>query len=251
MIGTGKTDIGIKRETNEDFVFFTDEPIGPLKNLYLVADGMGGCNAGEVASSKASEFFLDYISSNEMANGEPLDFLVSAFSYANKNVLELAKKNPEEFEGMGTTLSVCTISENRLYIVHIGDSRVYIIGGGKMGQLTTDHTYVGSLLSAGKITDEEATTHPKRHMLTKVLGTDEAVEADAYVYTIYENDYVLLCSDGLTNMLSNEDIFNITVTENLSVSQKVDKFIETANAKGGVDNISVVLVSMGEGVSAV
>ncbi len=244
MRGIGKTDVGILRENNEDCIFVCNEQIGFLPNLFIVADGMGGHNAGEIASKKSIEFFCEYIKQNPIENNELLDFIVSGISYANKKVFEETLKNLD-YAGMGTTFSTCVIVGNRLYIGHIGDSRVYIFGGGQMGQLTTDHTYVNELVMASKVTHEEAKNHPKRNLLTRALGVEHNVLADARVFAAYENDHILICSDGLTNMLNDKDIYDIVVSD-LSLQAKVSMLIDVANERGGIDNISAILISMKE-----
>ena len=244
MFGFGKTDVGIKRENNEDNIFVSNEKIGALPNLFIIADGMGGHNAGEVASSKAIEFFCESVKGNKAEKGEVLDSIISGIKYANEAILQLAVSS-DDYKGMGTTFTVCVCDESKLYIGHLGDSRAYVINKSGSVQITTDHTYVHELVNAGKITAEEAKTHPSRNIITRTLGIDADMMADGKIQPLEANDYILLCSDGLSNMLSDDEISEIVLGEG-SLSQKVDELIKHANENGGVDNISVIIISVKE-----
>ena len=244
MFGFGKTDVGIRRENNEDSIFVSNKKIGSLPNLFIIADGMGGHNAGEVASSKAIEFFCESVEGNKAEKGEMLDSIFSGIKYANESILQLASSSGD-YSGMGTTFTACVCEKSNLYIGHLGDSRAYVINKSGSKQITTDHTYVHELVNAGKITAEEAKVHPSRNIITRTLGIDSGVMADGKIQPVKASDYVLLCSDGLSNMLSDDEISNIVLGEG-SLSQKADELIRCANENGGIDNISVIIISMKE-----
>lgn len=238
MIGFGNTDVGKVRKANQDFVYINNEKIGSLDNLYIVADGLGGHKAGEIASEASIDFFEQFI--YETKDDETLDLLVSALAYANECVFKLARKN-KEYENMGTTLLASTIKNNKIYIAHVGDCRLYGIRKGKILQMTSDHTYTMDLLKAGIISKEEAENSKDSNILTRALGTDKNVKADALFCDIYEDDIFLMCSDGLSDMVSDEEILQILST-NISTEQKVKNLIQRANDNGGRDNIAVIVI---------
>ena len=244
MTAEGRTDIGKVRSQNQDAFFISSDPIGPLPNLFVVADGMGGHNAGDIASSYALECFCNHVKSVEALseNESALDVLVAAASSANKLVLERARSD-NSLEGMGTTLTACVAEEKKCLFVHIGDSRAYYVTGKGISQITSDHTYVYEMIKAGQLTPELARTHPKRNVLTRVLGIDSRMQADGYVKETEQGGYVLLCSDGLTSMLSDKAIQTIVLSK-ASLEKKVSTLINRANEKGGTDNISIVLVKL-------
>lgn len=237
MISFAKTDIGMRRSNNEDFIFSSDSRIGEIPNLYIVADGMGGHNGGEIASSKAVSSLVEFA---ENAKGEITDILVEGVKYANKTVYTLGCEN-FELNRMGTTMDAAVVSDGKIYIAHIGDSRVYLINE-TIQRLTVDHSYVMDLVRAGIITMEEADNHPDKNIITRAIGIESNVECDVVISHIKEGDYVLLCSDGLSNMLSDNDIYNIVTKNALSIEDKINILIDKANQNGGMDNISVVLV---------
>jgi len=246
MYVAGLTDIGRNRSQNQDAIFFTSMPIGPLPNLFIVADGMGGHSAGEVASTKAVEFIAEYVRDFKAAEfvqpDNYLDLLVTAVQGANTKVCEMAKTNPE-MQDMGTTLTACIITDEKIVLAHVGDSRAYSITKDEITQLTADHSYVESMVKTGQITAEEALTHPDRHMITRVLGMPELFEVDGAVKPIGDTVSVLLCSDGLTNMLDDQKIKSIVSGAGF-IEHRVKFLIEEANACGGLDNISAVLIDI-------
>lgn len=235
-----KTDIGKAREINQDF-YYISSPEEKLQ-LYILADGMGGYKGGEVASNMATEAVKKYIQDNfekiEKEKNEILKLVNNAIQYANMVVYEKSKEQ-KELEGMGTTLEVCLIYNNKAYIGHIGDSRVYRIRKGVMRKLTKDHSYVQQLVEDGKITREEANTHPKKNMLTKALGCTAYVEPDIRVRNFEAGDIFIMCSDGLTNMVSEEKIFDVVTS---GPEKAADILIQEANEAGGYDNITVVII---------
>jgi len=246
MYVAGLTDIGRSRSQNQDSIFFTSVPIGPLPNLFIVADGLGGHNAGEVASTKAVEFITEYVRDFKAAefvkSDNYLDLLVTAVQGANAKVCEMAKTNPE-MQDMGTTLTACIITDEKIVLAHVGDSRAYSITKDEINQLTADHSYVESMVKTGEITAEEALTHPDRHMITRVLGMPELFEVDGAVKPIGDTISVLLCSDGLTNMLDDQKIKDI-VSGTGFIEHRAKFLIEEANMRGGLDNISAVLIDI-------
>lgn len=235
-----KTDIGKARELNQDYYYIS--PLEEMK-LYILADGMGGYKGGEVASNLATNAAKEYIYQNfektEKEKNEILKLVKEAMLYANKVVYEKSKEI-KELEGMGTTLEICLIYNNRAYIGHVGDSRIYRLRKGIMRRLTKDHSYVQQLIEDGKITREEANTHPKKNMLTKALGCMPYVEPDIRARNIEKGDIFMMCSDGLTNMVSEEDICE-TIKENPQTA--ADELVKQANNAGGYDNITVVIIS--------
>ena len=243
MISFGKSDVGRTREINEDFIYVSNEKVGPLPNLYIVSDGMGGHKAGEIASSMAVNFFVDYILNNSFNdNNEVLDFIVNAINYANKAVYEKSKLDLE-CSGMGATFSVCTIINDKIYAAHVGDSRIYLLNDAKIKQISVDHTYVNEMVRMGKITADQAKHHPQKNIITRALGINKNIEVDAFIEPFNLNEYVLICSDGLTSMLDDEEIFDTINDNKYDFGNKVLKCIEDANEKGGYDNISVILIS--------
>lgn len=235
-----KTDIGKVREMNQDFYFVSSDNEEP--KLFILADGMGGYNGGEIASKMAVQTVHDFILDNwkivERSEEDILKLLKDATLHANKLVYEKSKTDPN-LKGMGTTLDVCIIYNGIIYISHIGDSRIYKITEENINLLTSDHTYVQKLLSDGTITKEEAKTHPDRHMLLKALGCNEDIEPDIFASRWNLDEQILLCSDGLTNMLSDEQIHDIAINYMVAPEKT---FINMANDMGGLDNITVILI---------
>lgn len=235
-----KSDIGKARDTNEDF-YYTSDVQDNIK-LYILADGMGGYNGGEIASRIATATVKSYIESNfnqiEHSKESILKLIKNAIEYANMVIYEKAKES-EELENMGTTLEVCLIYNNRAFIGHIGDSRIYRIRKNIIRKITQDHSYVQELVKDGTITKEEAVNHPKKNMLMKAVGCTPYVEPDIMVKGFLKDDIIVMCSDGLTNMLSDEEIYN-TVLENINNSS--ESLVNKANQLGGYDNITVVII---------
>jgi len=235
-----KSDIGRAREMNQD-AYYASQPSDTV-GLYIVADGMGGYNGGEIASELAVTAAKNFIENNfaetEHTKEKLQELVKNAIEYANMLVYEKSKEI-QELEGMGTTIEVALVHNNRVYIGHIGDSRIYRIRKNFIRKLTTDHSYVEKLVKDGKISKEEAVHHPKKNMLTKALGCTSFVEPDVTVKGFLKDDILVLTSDGLTNMVTDEKIYNI-VTDNIEVA--TDKLIEKANENGGLDNITVIIV---------
>ena len=234
------SDVGKAREINEDYFYisFPDDPV----QLFILADGMGGYNGGEIASKLAVTTAKNYILSNYEKSKENkemlLDLVKNSSQYANMVVYEKAKENAD-LSKMGTTLDVCLIYQNKAFISHIGDSRIYRMRKDFFRKLTKDHSYVQKLLDEGKITEEESKNHPKKNMLMKALGCTPFIEPDAMIKGFIKGDILLMCSDGLTNMVSEDEIQQI-IKENPTDSTKL--LVQKANDLGGKDNITAIII---------
>lgn len=235
MVGI-KSDLGNKRALNEDYAEYYE---GNGYKLFVLADGMGGHNAGEVASEAASKAFIEYINKN--INIEEKNILIkNAFIYANLKVYNLAKYS-EKLAGMGTTLVACLIMKEKIYIGNVGDSSCFGLNNNNVVKITKDHSLVQELLDSGNITIEQAINHPQKNVITRAIGTSEDVEIDIFEIEKGEYEYFLMCSDGLSNDVNiNEELYlDIQREENL---QKVcEKLVDCAKNNGGRDNITVIL----------
>lgn len=235
-----KTDIGKARDMNQDS-FFSSKADDEIK-LFILADGMGGYKGGEIASSIAVCSAQGYISNNfkntPKDRNNILKLISDSIEYANLMVYEKAKES-DDLKDMGTTIEVCLIYNNRAYIGHIGDSRIYRIRNNFMRKLTQDHSYVEKLVQEGTITKEEAKHHEKKNILMKALGCNAYAEADAMVKGFQKGDILIICSDGLTNMVSDEEIYK-AVDENFEFATK--ELIDLANQNGGIDNITIITI---------
>lgn len=234
------TDIGKQREMNQDNYYISSET--DVVKLFIVADGMGGYKGGEVASKLAIESAKNFIYNNfpdiKKDKESITNLIKNSIEYANMVVYEKSKEI-EELSGMGTTLDICIIHSNRLYIGHVGDSRVYRKRKDFFRRLTTDHSYVEQLIQEGNITKEEAYNHPKKNMLTKALGCTAFVEPDVLVKGFLKDDILLMCTDGLTNMLRDNEISAIIQEDPKQASRKL---VDRANELGGYDNITAVII---------
>ena len=235
-----KSDIGKVREKNQDSYYISDS-LSQVQ-LYMLADGMGGYKGGEIASSLAIQSAKNYIENNfkeiEKDRDSIIQLVGSSIEYANMVVYEKSKENPE-LQGMGTTIEICLIYNNKVYIGHVGDSRIYRIRKNFIRKLTQDHSYVQKLVKDGTITKEEAEKHPKKNMLMKALGCNAFVEPDVSVKGFLRDDILLISSDGLTNMVKQEDIFEIAKG---NIEKAPIKLVDLANENGGLDNITVVVI---------
>ena len=228
----GRTDVGRQRSANED-----DFVLAPP--FFAVADGMGGAKAGEVASAMATEVF-----EGESDSGEPAETkLARMLREANKRIHDLAVAD-ESHRGMGTTLTAAKVTGDEISLAHVGDSRAYRMRDGELEQLTKDHSLVAELERSGQITPEAAEHHPQRSIITRALGPEPEVEVDTYTVTGREGDLFLLCSDGLTSMISDEEIGSILRSAD-SLDAAADALVRAANQSGGRDNITVVLFRVG------
>lgn len=245
---TVESDIGLKRTINEDRAAFFERP-DQLK-MAILADGMGGHNAGDVASEMAvggmQSLFLQ-ASKEQLATKElQQQWLRDAVSHLNNEIYQYSLSH-EGCRGMGTTLIAMLFAEEYAYISHVGDSRVYHFTLENIQLITRDHSYVNILVENGEISEEEAQHHPKKNFILKALGTDAAIEPDFYEVALTAASYVLICSDGLSNKLSVDEMAAI-ITLPLSLADKGKKLVQLANDSGGEDNISLVLVTTVEEV---
>lgn len=231
------TDIGQKRSINQDFVYTSELPVGNLPNLFLVADGMGGHQAGDVASKYTVEQIVSDVESNPDHN--PVKVLRTAIEKANEGLIAMARSK-EELTGMGTTLVAATIIGDYMYVANVGDSRLYVLNE-TITQITRDHSLVEEMVRNGAIDRLEARFHPKKNIITRAIGVKEKVMIDFFDVKLKPKDTVLLCSDGLTNMVEDEDI-HILINQQIDIAGKAEKLIETANQNGGKDNITVVVI---------
>ena len=232
------TDIGRRRTMNQDYVYASEQPVGNLKNLLIVADGMGGHNAGDLASRYTVELMVEYIT-NEKDEKRPVSLLSSAIHHANELVMEKAR-SAKEYEGMGTTIVAATVTDGCLYVANVGDSRLYLIRD-DIRQITKDHSLVEEMVRSGKLKKEEARKHPNKNVITRAVGVERKVNIDFFDLRVRKGDKILLCSDGLSNMLEDSEICAI-VKSGGDVEERARKLITAANQNGGKDNISVVLV---------
>ena len=232
------TDVGVKRNMNQDFVYASDQPVGPLSNLYIVADGMGGHAAGDLASRLAVETMVDYIENSQQR--KPVRLLDEALQAANRAVYERSLTD-RSLNGMGTTLVGCTLMRDCLYVINVGDSRLYIASQ-SMLQITKDHSLVEEMVRAGQLTREKARNHPEKNVITRAVGMKDRVRADLFDVDIRPEELILLCSDGLTNMVPDQEILSILHSSG-SLRKTGTALVDTANENGGSDNISVILIS--------
>lgn len=231
------TDIGRKREVNQDYVYVTDKPVGHVPNLFVVADGMGGHKAGDFASNYAVQVLEEHVR-NHSGMGPEL-IITDAVREANRKIVEKAKQDTG-LEGMGTTLVVATIIEHTLYFANVGDSRLYLIRD-EIKQLSKDHSLVEEMVRLGGINEEEAKHHPDKNIITRAIGAKDDVEVDFFEYRLQKGDIILMCTDGLTNMVDDDEIFRI-VKGGRDVVETAMQLVEKANENGGKDNIGIVLV---------
>ena len=240
----GLTDIGLVRELNEDTISIPNED--ESMKLFVLADGMGGVNGGEEASKLATKSVKDYIKKNfikiERTKIGLEELIRNAMNYANNKVYEMGSNTPE-LKGMGTTLIVVLIYRGRIHIGHIGDSRVYRLRQNVLRQVTKDHSYVQELLKQGAITEDEAKNHPQKNALTKVLGCERRIKPDIITKGFVKGDIILMCSDGLTNMVDDQYIYEIIMKNIYDINVACKKLIEKANKNGGKDNVSAIIIS--------
>ena len=235
-----KIDIGKERSLNQD-AFFAGE-IGEDIAFAVVCDGMGGANAGDIASQTAVKTISEYIVNSyrrKITIHDFLKILKNAILSANITVYNMAEKD-ENLKGMGTTVVVAVVKENEVAIAHVGDSRIYLIND-EITQLTRDHSVVQALIESGEITPEDAALHPRKNVITRALGVEADVSVDTAELVLQDNETLLLCTDGLTNFVTDEDIHE-TFKQN-DVSLVPEKLIELANAGGGGDNITAVTLT--------
>lgn len=232
-----KTDIGKKRENNEDYML--QYVVEENANLYLVLDGIGGASLGEVASKTAAEKVLEYIKEHYMENTNLKDMLKLSVKYANRCVYEMNKQN-KVYKDMGTTISMLYIENDIGYNISIGDTRIYEILEDKIVQITEDDTYVNALVKDNIISKEEALVHPERHVLLRALGVTKSINFDVCDMGNVKGKKYLICTDGLTGTSTDNEIFD--VIKKSSKENICNNLIKLANEKGGHDNITVMYI---------
>jgi len=246
------SDVGRKRKGNEDSLF-----VNPEQHLFVVADGMGGHAAGEIASKVAVESINEFVcltgGDEEITWPFGLDENISydgnrlktAIRYANRKVLE-ATKEKSEYEGMATTVAAVLVDGDAANLGHVGDSRVYLVRDGEITQLTSDHSWVNEQIQSGVISPDQARTHPLRNVVTRALGGKPDLQVDMQQHKAKAGDILLLCSDGLTTMITDEDIARVVREAGGDVEKAAQALVASANAKGGEDNITVLLIRFDE-----
>ena len=231
------TDIGRKRQLNQDYVFTCVVPLGNLPNLFVVADGMGGHKAGDYASKCTVETIVEEVAKSKKK--EPVAILDDAIQTANRLIRKKSLED-ENLDGMGTTVVASTYLDGILYVANVGDSRLYVIGD-DIKQITRDHSLVEEMVRMGGIDRAAARNHPDKNIITRAIGAASSVNVDYFEVALKPEDIVLMCSDGLTNMIEDKDILEIVKTEG-DLKTKADLLIKTANENGGKDNIAVLLM---------
>jgi serine/threonine protein phosphatase PrpC len=232
------THIGQRREMNQDYMYTSETAVGNLPNLFLVADGMGGHAAGEYASRFTVEKLVEKI--KESSQTEPVALMKEAVEQVN--AMLLAEANADRAKaGMGTTIVAATVIGERLYAANVGDSRLYVINEESITQITRDHSLVEEMVRLGEMNKEDAKDHPDKNIITRAIGVMPEVAPDFFETSLKDQDMILMCSDGLTNMINDIDIKKIVLGQR-DIVEKAEKLVETANQNGGRDNITVVLV---------
>ena len=231
------TDIGRKRKLNQDFVYSSDEAVGNLKNVYIVADGMGGHQAGDYASKCTVETMVREIKG--CFEQSPIRILSRAIRIANDQVRRKARED-ESLYGMGTTVVAATVLGKYLQVANVGDSRLYIINE-EVRQITRDHSLVEEMVRMGGLDREAARNHPDKNIITRAIGARDTIEIDFFHEELKSGELILMCSDGLTNMLEDEEIGRILKTPG-TIEERAERLIDAANQNGGRDNIAVILI---------
>lgn len=243
MQSYGMTDIGKKRNINQDYLFFSDEKIGCFPNLYIVADGMGGHKAGDKASSYAVTRFVEL--AKKTRPDIPFLTMEKLIRQVNEEIYRMSRTQ-EQYAGMGTTFVAAAIVEGIAYVMNIGDSRLYYYNGDELRQVTMDHSLVEEMVRAGELNREESRYHPQKNIITKAIGVSELVEPDFFMLEVSDGEKLLLCSDGLSNMVEDDKISEI-----LSRPEEPEKLakqcVDEALFYGGLDNIAVVIAQYESG----
>ena len=236
------TDVGQKRTNNQDYVNHYVNRVG--RTMIILADGMGGHRAGNIASEMAvTDLGVAWVDTQIDTVNEVREWFANNLEIENQKINQLGQA--EAYKGMGTTLEAVAIIDNQAIYAHIGDSRISLIRGEEYHQLTSDHSLVNELLKAGQLTPEEAASHPQKKIITQSIGQKDEIQPDFGIITLEPGDYLLLNSDGLTNMISGSEIYDI-VTSDISLEDKAATLIRFANNAGGLDNITVALIAVNE-----
>ena len=233
------TDVGRVRESNQDYVYTSESPVGNLPNLFIVADGMGGHNAGDFASKYTVEQIVSYIEKAPMTN--PVDLIRGAVTKANASLMAQAKSDTS-LSGMGTTVVIATIVDDCMYVANVGDSRLYLLRD-ELTQITRDHSLVQEMVRMGEMDASEAKSHPDKNIITRAVGAFEDLAIDFFEEHVEPGDVILMCTDGLSNMVDDTDIRQMIQTGR-DVVEKVQRLVEAANRGGGKDNITVAVIEI-------
>ena len=233
------TDIGRRRKLNQDTVYSCEHPLGNLENLFIVADGMGGHKAGDYASAYTVKAIEREVEACE--DRAPVKILREAISVANREVY-VKQSTEEDFAGMGTTTVAATIEDDVLYVANVGDSRLYLIDKA-ITQVTKDHSLVAEMVRKGSLDETAARVHPDKNIITRAIGAAPNVEIDFFEVELAAGDVILMCTDGLTNMVDDDEILRI-VRSSVDVADMAENLIKMANHNGGKDNIGVVIVEV-------
>ena len=231
------TDVGRQRNMNQDYVFSTVKRVGNLPNLFIVADGMGGHKAGDLASKFSVNTFIDCVKNS--VSSKPVQIMSDAINHTNEELLKLASTS-EDYRGMGTTFVVAVIYGRSMYVANIGDSRLYLADR-ELKQVTRDHSYVEEMVQMGTLNREDARTNEYKNVITRALGGAENVIPDFFEIEIEDNSRILMCTDGLTNMVTDKEIESV-MSGHDDIMNKADKLVMMANQNGGKDNISVIII---------
>lgn len=233
------TDVGKTRSINQDYVYCTGNPVGRLPNLFIVADGMGGHKAGDLASKFSVQTFVEQVRAAKSDN--PITVISDAIKYTNTKLVELAGTSPD-YTGMGTTFVVATIIDKSVYVANVGDSRLYVLHD-ELRQVTRDHSLVEEMVNNGTITREEARTHERKNVIMRAIGGSQDVMPDFFEVELAKNDIIIMCSDGLTNMVEDGQIASILASRH-DISDKAKTLVDLANDHGGKDNISLIIIEL-------
>ncbi len=232
------TDVGKIRSMNQDYMFTSEDPVGNLPNLFVVADGMGGHKAGDFASHYGVSVMVETIRKDE--NFNPVKIIRSGIMAANREILKSAMEN-QNMAGMGTTMVAASVVGDYLYVANVGDSRLYLIDE-NIKQISQDHSLIAEMVRLGELEPEEAKHHPDKNIITRAVGTEENVEIDFFDLKLEAGQWFLMCSDGLSNMVEDEEILRIVGESSKEGKDPSLALVEQANLNGGKDNIAVIAV---------
>ena len=233
------TDVGQVRSQNQDYVYASEQPIGNLPNLFVLADGMGGHNAGDFASRCAVSVIEASVKKDMSFN--PIKIMRHAIEEANEKIHELAKADAGK-AGMGTTLVAVTVVGYYAYVANVGDSRLYISGEQGLVQITRDHSWIAEMVMRGELSKEEARNHPDKNIITRALGAEKTVDVDFFDMRLEPGSTILMCSDGLSNMVEDKKMEEIILNSDEDITWKGNTLIQEANNNGGKDNIAILLI---------
>ncbi len=238
MKAYGMTDVGRARSRNQDYIYCSSDPVGSLENLFLVADGMGGHKAGDYASRFMAEGLASY--ADQHRNGSAIRIIKEGIRQINGELYELSL-NQAALSGMGTTLVAAVTEGDTLYVANVGDSRLYLLREGRLLQVTRDHSYVEEMVALGQMERNSRDYRQQKNIITRAIGVERYVEADFFEEELLTGDMILMCSDGLCNMLRDEEVAAV-LGESGSLKQKTERLIAQANDRGGYDNIAVIII---------